>query len=186
MEDRKTEVQTDWRRIERIFLVGYMGAGKTTVGRMLDEKTDWNFIDMDDFLEKKYGMTIRNIFEEKGEKTFRQMERRCLKELLLKTHVVVATGGGVPCFDDNMRLIGQCAFCFYLKSSPEELARRLELSGVEKRPTLQNRSGRELVDFVEKTLSARSPFYEQADAIVEGSVEELFQKIAVIARLYTA
>jgi shikimate kinase len=163
--------------MKRIFLIGYMGSGKTTVGKMLGESTGWDFIDMDDYMEEKYEMTIREIFAEKGEGVFRQMEHQCLKELLSKTNVVVAAGGGVPCFNDNMTLINQCALSFYLKFPPEALAFRLEISDIEKRPVLQNRRGQELIDFVEKTLSARSRYYEQADVILEGSDEEMFQKI---------
>lgn len=160
-----------------IFLIGYMGSGKSTVGKMLQANTDWDFVDMDEYIEKKHNMTVQDIFAEKGENAFREIERQTLEELLRKKKLIVATGGGVPCFNNNMQLINRHAVSVYLKFAPEDLALRLEISGVEKRPLLQNRRGADLLQFVKKSLADRVKYYEQATVSVEGTDEEIYRQI---------
>lgn len=162
---------------QRIFLIGFMGSGKTTVGKMLEQHSNWKFVDMDKYIEKKYGMTIQSYFEKYSEEAFRKIEHECLKELLKEEKIIVATGGGTPCFFNNIEMINQYTTSFYLKLPPEKLALRLEISGIENRPLLQNKRGDDLVCFVKKKLNERKKYYEQAKICLEGTDEENFRKI---------
>ena len=150
----------------RLFIVGYMGAGKTTVGRLLAEKLKWSFIDMDGFIESRYHQTIAAIFETKGEADFREIERRSLHEISSFEKVVVSTGGGLPCFFDNMELMNRAGITIYLKADPTDLVNRLSLDK-QKRPLIKGKNREELMDFVEASLEKREPFYNQAKFIFD-------------------
>jgi len=162
---------------ERIFLIGYMGAGKTTIGEQLAERLEYNFLDMDYMIEEKIQQSVSQIFSELGEEKFRQLERECLEKIATERNVVVATGGGAPCFYDNMEQMNACGLTVYLNLSPEELQERLELSHKNKRPLLAQRQGEELLNFIRKNLSEREPFYRKAALVVSGTDEEMFQQI---------
>ena len=155
--------------MQRLFLIGYMGAGKTTIGKALSRQNGRSFIDLDHFIEGRYHKAIRQIFEEKGEDYFREIEKKALHEVSDFEDVIISTGGGTPCFFDNMAFMNEVGTTIYLKASPDELAKRLELCK-HTRPVLQNRSGEELKQFIEDTLSRRSPFYEQAKIIFDAEI----------------
>lgn len=152
--------------MERIFLIGYMGAGKTTVGRKLAKELDLSFIDLDLYIEGRYHRSIRQLFTERGEEGFRDIERRLLHEVAAFEDVLVSTGGGTPCFFDNMAFMNEAGTTIYLKVSVDELANRLEVCK-QTRPVLQNRSGEELKSFVQESLDSRRPFYDQAKVIFD-------------------
>lgn len=152
--------------MERIFLIGYMGAGKTTVGRKLAKELDLSFIDLDLYIEGRYHRSIRQLFAERGEEGFRDIERRLLHEVAAFEDVLVSTGGGTPCFFDNMAFMNDAGTTIYLKVSVDELANRLEVCK-QTRPVLQNRSGEELKSFVQESLDSRRPFYDQAKVIFD-------------------
>jgi len=118
-----------------------MGAGKTTIGEQLAERLEYNFLDMDYMIEEKIQQSVSQIFSELGEEKFRQLERECLEKISTERNVVVATGGGAPCFYDNMERMNACGLTVYLNLSPEELQERLELSHKNKRPLLAQRQG---------------------------------------------
>ncbi len=167
--------------MKRIFLIGYMGAGKTTVGRLLAEKLQLSFIDLDIFIEKRYNKTVREIFIEKGEEKFREIETKALQEISDFEDVVISTGGGAPCFNDNILKMNQSGITIYLKVSPVELTKRLD-SCKHSRPIIKDKSTEELECFIVENLEKRDFFYNQAkiifdaeeiDANVEQSVEEL-------------
>jgi len=109
----------------RIFLIGFMGSGKTTVGQKLARRLGYSFIDMDMQIEKESSMSINQIFKELGEDGFRRREHDLLLRIIRMDNVVVSTGGGVPCFDNNMELINQNGMSIYLKMTPESLVKRL-------------------------------------------------------------
>ncbi|HPD59101.1 MAG TPA: shikimate kinase [Paludibacteraceae bacterium] len=161
----------------RIFLIGYMGAGKTTIGEQLAERLGYKFLDMDHVIEEKMQQSVSQIFSEKGEEEFRRLERECLEEISTEQNVVVATGGGAPCFYDNMERMNAYGLTVYLCLSPEQLQERLELSHKNKRPLLAQREGKELLDFIRQNLSEREPFYRKAALVVSGTDEEMFQQI---------
>ena len=145
----------------RIFLIGYMGAGKTTLGKSLARRMNLNYIDTDHFIENRYRKRVSDIFAAEGEERFRELEHRVLLEISEFEDVVISTGGGLPCFHDNMAIMNNSGVTVYLDVPVEELAERLEVSK-NVRPVLKKRSGSELVDFIKDNLTARLLFYEQS------------------------
>jgi shikimate kinase len=145
----------------RIYLIGYMGSGKSTLGRRMANKLNIQFVDMDDYLEERNYKTIPQIFAEEGEESFRLKERKALEELSEFTDVVIATGGGAPCFFDNINLMNQSGKTIFLDLEPKILAYRLQHSKTE-RPLIYGKSKNELIHFIEEMLQKRRPFYEQA------------------------
>jgi len=145
----------------RIFLIGYMGCGKSTLGRRLSKHLGLQFIDMDHYIEERNCKTIPQIFAEDGEAEFRKKERRALEELAEFTDIVIATGGGAPCFFDNIELMNKTGKTIYLNISPNILADRLMKSKTE-RPLIKGKSRDELVAFIDETLKKRNQFYLQA------------------------
>ena len=151
--------------MKRIFLIGYMGAGKTTVGKVLSRQLELSFIDLDHYIEGRYHKTVGQLFAEKGEDAFRDIERRMLREVAAFEDVLVSTGGGAPCFFDNMKKMMDAGVTVYLKMTPMALASRLK--GARKsRPLLKDKTQEELVEFIEKTLEGREPYYELARIVV--------------------
>ncbi|MCD7938343.1 MAG: shikimate kinase [Tannerellaceae bacterium] len=152
--------------MKRIFLIGYMGAGKTTVGKDLAQRAGLSFIDLDAYIEGRYHKTVRQIFDEKGEDGFRQIERNMLQEVAAFENVLISTGGGAPCFYDNMEFMNGCGTVVYLKVSVDELANRLELCK-HTRPVLQGRSGEDLKCFIRENLEKRESHYTKASVIFD-------------------
>jgi shikimate kinase len=148
----------------RIYLVGFMGSGKSTTGRKLAKLTGLNFIDLDKYIEERYFKTIPLIFSEEGEKGFREKERRSLQEVSQFEDVVIGTGGGTPCFFDNMEMMNRSGFTVYLAPDTETLANRIFKSKNE-RPLISGKSREELIGYINDTLKIRSPFYEKARLI---------------------
>jgi len=167
--------------MNRIFLIGYMGSGKTTVGKLLAAKLGYSFVDMDVHIEEKLFKSVSQIFAELGEEQFRLLERQSLYEVAKFDRVVISTGGGAPCFFDNMGYMNEQGMTVYLKLSPEELAERLELSRANKRPLLAGRKGEELRRFISDGLAKREPFYAQAAYTVSGEIESTVSQICVLA-----
>lgn len=172
--------------MQRIFLTGYMGAGKTTLGRDLSDFLGLSFIDLDVFIEERFHKTIRQIFAERGEEAFRELERRMLHEVAEFEDIIVSTGGGTPCFFDNMSFMNSCGQTVYLRVSIDELAARLEMAR-QTRPVLQNRTGEALKAFIRESLESRLPFYEQARFIFDAEtmdthddVRKLSERLAQI------
>ena len=155
--------------MKRIYLIGYMGSGKTTVGNRLAKKLCFQFVDIDHFIENRYRKTINDIFSEKGEDAFREMEHEALKELSLFENVVISTGGGAPCFYNNMELMNKSGFTVYLKTSPDELAKRLK-NGKHQRPLLKDKATEEIFSFITENMAKRDFYYTQAKLILD--VEE--------------
>ena len=145
----------------RIYLIGYMGSGKSTLGRRLSKHLDLQFVDMDHYIEERNCKTVPQIFAEEGESEFRKKERKALEELAEFTHIVIATGGGAPCFFDNIDLMNKSGKTVYLNINPKILADRLLTSKTE-RPLIKGKSREELVTFIDETLRKRNEFYLQA------------------------
>lgn len=145
----------------RIYLIGYMGSGKSHLGRKFAKHLGLQFIDMDHYIEKRNYKTIPQIFAEEGEAEFRKKERKALEELSEFTDIVIATGGGAPCFFDNIDLMNNSGKTIYLNIDPKILAFRLMKSKTE-RPLIKGKSKDELIDFIDETLKKRNEFYSQA------------------------
>jgi shikimate kinase len=138
-----------------------MGSGKSTLGRRLSKHLDLQFVDMDHYIEERNCKTVPQIFAEEGEAEFRKKERKALEELAEFTHIVIATGGGAPCFFDNIDLMNKSGKTVYLNINPKILADRLLTSKTE-RPLIKGKSRDELVTFIDETLRKRNEFYLQA------------------------
>lgn len=145
----------------RIYLIGYMGCGKSTLGRLLADKMAVEFIDMDDHIEERNCKSIPQIFDEEGETEFRLKERMALEELSEFTDIVIATGGGAPCFFDNISLMNRSGKTIFLDIDRLILADRL-LNSKTKRPLIEGKSKEELIVFIDESLKKRRSFYEQA------------------------
>ena len=152
--------------MQRIFLIGYMGVGKTTLGKALADRTGLSFIDLDLFIEGRYRKTIRQIFEAEGEEAFREIERRALHEVAEFEDIILSTGGGTPCFFDNMTYMNSVGTTVYLKASPEALTERISLCK-QSRPTVRHLDGEALHAFVRKALTHRTPYYERAHHVFD-------------------
>lgn len=149
-----------------IFLIGYMGCGKSTMGRKLASHLGYEFIDLDKFIEERHFRTIPQIFASDGETAFREMEHKALLEVANFENVVVGTGGGAPCFFENMAIMNNVGITIYLSPSVETLAQRL-INSKTARPLIKGKSHAELVQFIKDSLQKRSPFYERAHIKIE-------------------
>lgn len=151
----------------RIFLVGFMGCGKTSAGKKLAGRLGLHFIDLDNYIEEKTGKTIAEIFATNGEKNFRNYEHDSVSEISLKNNVLVATGGGTPCFYNNLEIINRSGLSIYLKMDAISLANRLINSKTE-RPLIKGKSKSELISYIKETLKEREKFYQKSNIIVPG------------------
>jgi shikimate kinase len=150
-----------------IFIVGFMGCGKTTLGRKLAGRLGCMFMDLDHILEAQAGMSIAEYFFKYGEDAFRRLESEVLQRGTYPDHAVISTGGGLPCFFDNMQWMNAHGKTVYIKLSPETLACRLEQEKHE-RPLLQDKHGETLVTFITEKLTEREYFYNQATVVTDG------------------
>ncbi len=138
-----------------------MGCGKSTLGKRLAKHLNLQFVDMDHYIEMRNHKTVPQIFAEEGETEFRKKERKALEELADFSDIVIATGGGAPCFFDNIELMNNTGTTIYMNIDPAILADRLMHSKTE-RPLIKGKSKEELTDFIDEMLKKRSPFYGQA------------------------
>ncbi len=149
--------------MKTVFLIGYMGCGKTTLGEVLARQLGCRFIDLDEFIEQRQGMTVVQIFDEMGENRFRELETEALREVASMTDVIVGCGGGTPCHGDNMALMNQAGVTIWLTTSPERITARLLLPEQKsKRPKINTLPAHEVLPLVKNELQSRSPFYAQA------------------------
>jgi|TARA_B110000467_G_C18217497_1_gene421085 shikimate kinase len=151
----------------RIFLIGYMGSGKTSLGEKLAYKLEHEFIDLDAYIEKEEGRTISQIFEEDGEDYFRKLERVYLHRIIDKEDVIISTGGGTPCFFDNMEQMNEYGKTIYINMHPKALIPRLKSSAVT-RPLLEGKDEKEMLDYIFQSLRERERYYNKAHKVVTG------------------
>lgn len=146
-----------------VFLIGYMGCGKTTLGEELARQMELRFIDLDDFIEARQGMTITEIFDEMGENRFRELETEALLDVAAMADVIIGCGGGTPCHGDNMALMNRMGTTVWLTTSPERITARLLVPEQKsKRPRIARLSDDEVFSLVERELAIRAPYYSQA------------------------
>ena len=154
--------------MEQLFLVGYMGCGKSTLGRKLVRRLDAAFIDTDALVEEHEGASVADVFRYEGETRFREIERTVLEETILREgRAVISTGGGLPTWSDNMECMNRAGLTVYLRRTPEQIARRLSPYGRQKRPRLRGLNDDELVAFMTRDMAVREPFYAKAALTVE-------------------
>jgi len=140
----------------RIALVGYRGSGKSTIGKILAEKTGWELVCLDELIEKRAGKSIPQIVEQEGWKRFRQLESKILKEVIKKDPAIFDLGGGVVEQEENRKLIKENCFVVWLKASPEILAERIKHS--QNRPSL---TGKDFLEEISEVLARREPLYQE-------------------------
>ena len=146
----------------KVFIIGYMLSGKSTIGKRLAKLLNYTFIDTDKEIENQYKLSVSDIFKKYGEETFRLLERKYLLSLEKQDNIVVSTGGGLVCFNDNMQWVKANGVSLYLKLEAAAIISRHKMSK-RPRPLLQGKSDEELLEFVTKTLKEREEFYNQAD-----------------------
>jgi len=152
----------------KLFLVGYMGCGKSTLARKLSRRTGLRAVDTDAEVERLEGASVSDIFRYEGEERFRELERSVVAQLAASDEAcVVATGGGLPTWSDNMAVLAAAGSTVYLRRSAENIAARLSPYGRAKRPKLQGLDGAELVEFMRRNIAEREPYYAQASLVLD-------------------
>lgn len=170
----------------KIFLVGYMGCGKSSLGRKVAKAGNMRFVDMDSIIEEREGAAISDIFRYEGEEYFRQKERALIEVFAAaEDDLVISTGGGVPTWEDNMQRINQIGQSVYLRRTAQQIASRLSPHGRQKRPKLRGLSDEELVAFMTENMAQREPYYALATHTIDCasmSDEELIKTILSIVK----
>lgn len=164
----------------RIYLVGFMGAGKSVIGRLLSKSLNLDFYDLDSEIESKYRTTVSSIFAKYDEACFRKLETNVLQSFSNNDNFIMSCGGGTPCFNNNMELMNSLGITVYLKLPPETLATRI-YNSVKTRPLTAEKTQEELVEYVERTLINREPFYSMANITIDctnANKNEIVEKIA--------
>ena len=151
----------------RIFLIGYMGAGKTTLGKAFARAMGLTFVDLDWYIEERFHKSIRQLFAERGEEGFRELEKRMLHEAGDFEDVVISVGGGTPCFFDNMEYMNEAGETVFLDVNLQVLFRRLKVAK-QQRPLLYGKTDEELKAFIQEALQKRLPFYTKAKHTFNG------------------
>lgn len=153
----------------RVFLIGFMGSGKTHWGKIWAEEKGLSFYDLDGLIEQEENLTVTKIFEKKGEAYFRKSEAATLRKTIAFDDCIISCGGGTPCFDDNMNWMNEHGYTIYLKASPVVLLENI-LKEIEKRPLLAKINRGELLFFIEKKLKERADFYDLAQLEVDVAI----------------
>jgi shikimate kinase len=164
--------------MRRIILIGYMGSGKTTIGKALSKETGMMFYDLDWYIESRMHKTVAQLFAERGEEGFRKIEYNMLHEVAEFEDVIISCGGGTPCFFDNMDYLNQQGDVVYLKATPETLYKHLLMGKVE-RPLLKGKTPDELIAYITEHLKERAPYYEKARHSLDVNVLDDYDKIAI-------
>ena len=164
--------------MRRIILIGYMGSGKTTVGKALAAELGMRFYDLDWYIEGRMRQTIAQIFSERGEEGFRKVEYNLLHELAEFEDILISCGGGTPCFFDNIDYLNQQGDTLYLKAEPEVLYKHLKM-GKTVRPLLLNKTPEEVQHFISEQLQIREPFYQKARYMLDVSLMDNYEKINI-------
>lgn len=162
--------------MQRIILIGYMGAGKTTVGKQLADNLGLMFYDLDWYITSRMHRTVAQLFEESGEEGFRKVEHNMLHEVAEFENVVLSCGGGTPCFFDNMDYLNRQGETVYLKATPEVLYAHLKM-GKTVRPLLLNKTPEEVEAFVKEQLAQREPYYLKAKHVLDVNLLDSYDKI---------
>ncbi|MFP4064870.1 MAG: shikimate kinase [Bacteroidales bacterium] len=163
----------------RIYLIGFMGCGKSSFGKRLAKKLAYPFLDLDEAVESESGLTVPELFSMKGETAFRELEKEVLHKTLEIPRGIIATGGGTPCFYDNMEFMKASGKTVYLKMNPLSLAHRLEYARRE-RPMVSGYKGEELLELIKTRLKERENYYLQAHCIIKGETVKPDQVISLV------
>ena len=163
-------------RGRRIIFIGYMGAGKTTIGRALSKELGIPFYDLDWYIESRMRKTVKQLFDERSEEGFRLLERNMLHEVAEFENVILSCGGGTPCFFDNIDYMNQQGETVYLKATPDVLYGHLQM-GKTIRPLLLNKTPKEMYAFIHEQLQYREQFYMKAQHVFDVNLLDNYSKI---------
>jgi shikimate kinase len=172
----------------KIYLIGYMGSGKSTLGKGLARALGISWLDLDTEIESRYKISIPDFFSKYGETAFRDVEHKVLNDLASTPDMVISTGGGVPCFHNNMELMNQTGLTIYLEATPEIILTRIGPYAW-KRPLFQQMDGTDILEKITVHLKSREKFYQQAQITVDAAnpdIEELKSTILNNAGSITA
>ena len=158
-----------------------MGAGKTTLAKKMASKLGCQWIDTDQEIEKKEGVKVSEIFEVRGEAYFRALEKQLIDELIPSNNIVVATGGGLPCFNNLMETLNQLGTTIYLERTPKELFQRVK-QATNSRPLIAHKSDEELLEYIETTMEKRREIYLQSNIIADRFSQTPEKIIALIQK----
>lgn len=164
-----------------IFLLGFMGAGKTTLAKKLASKLAYKWLDSDQEIEKQQGMKVSEIFEVRGEAYFRSLENKFVENLNTNENLIVATGGGLPCFNNLMETLNHLGTTIYLERTPKELFQRVK-QATNSRPLIAHKSDEELLEYIETTMEKRREIYLQSKFIVDRFSQTPEKIIALIQK----
>lgn len=164
--------------MRRIILIGYMGAGKTTVGKALAKELRMPFYDLDWYIESRMHKTVKAIFDERGEAGFRKIEHNMLHEVAEFEDIIISCGGGTPCFFDNIDYMNRQGETVYLKATPEVLYGHLKM-GKTIRPLLLNKTADEVQVFIREQLTQREPYYSRAKYVLDVNLLDDYEKIKI-------
>lgn len=163
---------------KKIFLVGMPASGKSTIGTLLAKQLEYDFIDLDKIIVENEGLSISDIFHSKGEDYFRQVESKYLLDLIdRKQGFILATGGGAPCFFDNMNAMNSSGITIFLNVSAKDLYRKLSKKGVNKRPLLKGISKDDLFEELQRKLEYRKKFYEQSQICLDQKLGDITDRV---------
>ena len=162
-----------------VYLTGYMGSGKTTVGKKLARQLDYDFVDTDELIVAMAGKTVQAIFDTEGEDAFRLLEHSVLKSLANRINTVISTGGGTPCFFNNMQIMKKTGIVIYLKMHPNSILKRLKLAK-NPRPLLRNIPEEELLPFITNQLIRREQFYLNAHFTIKGESLDIDEVVKIV------
>jgi shikimate kinase len=151
-----------------VYIIGFMGSGKSTAGKKLASSLGWTFIDLDRKIEEIAGKTIPEIFASDGETQFRNLECKVLRTLKSQVKTIVSTGGGTPCHGENMEFMLETGLTVYLRLSPAQLVERL-MGSTNERPLLKDIPDSHLPGFIEGKLAEREKYYYKANIIIDGT-----------------
>lgn len=151
----------------RIYLIGYMGCGKSTIGRKIARFAHLDFADTDTLVERSEGSTVADIITYQGEEYFRGVEQRVLEATASEDDIIVSTGGGLPIWGNNMERIGQLGLSVYLRRSPQNIISRLSPYGRQKRPKFRGLNDEQLLAFMTTHMAEREPVYSRADIVID-------------------
>jgi len=166
---------------ERVFLIGMPAAGKSLVGKRLAQRIGYYFIDLDRLIEQQSGEKIDAIFKKKGEDYFRLVEQKALHSMDSLREVVIATGGGTPCFHNNMQWMKTNGFCIFINPSLDTILHRLDNEKSNHRPLLQKNIGTDLRSTLERLYRERKPIYSEAQLAINREdfpMEEVLKRMA--------
>jgi shikimate kinase len=174
-------------RKKHVILTGMPGSGKSSTGFLLSKLMGRPFVDTDYYITAKEKKSVARIFSEQGEENFRKLEKQILSEIIDNEPSVISTGGGMPCFFDNMDVMNGMAVTVYLDVSPEKLFEYLKND--KKRPLVQGKTSEELMNYINSSLKQRKPYYEKADITVQARektaallAEELYKAVNELLR----